>query len=86
MKALFEELRAHERASVPAFDDVVRRRTRQRTHVVVLALAAALAVLLLWPRHMKDDVAAPSITQWRAPTDALLPDNYHSVLSFEGLP
>lgn len=85
MKQLFEELRDFERATVPAFDVVMQRRTRPRKHIFVLAAAAALALLLFLPRHMKDDVVAQNITQWRAPTDALLPDNYHSVLSMEGL-
>ena len=79
LKAAFRELRAHERAGAPEFEALVveaPRRLRRPRRAWLLAsgaaLAAAIATVIWWPRHMEDDVATPSITQWRAPTDVLL--------------
>ena len=73
----FRELREHERTEAPSFDALLASaprvpRSRARFAMIAAAMAAALAAVLLWPRHMKDDVAPLSISDWRAPTDVLL--------------
>ena len=101
LNELFGELRAHERAEAPSFEDVLLRRRRpsaRARHVMVsAAMVAAVALLLFWPRHTGDDLGTLSITNWRAPTDALLdvpgrelltdlPVLHESVLDMGGTP
>lgn len=76
LKRGFQALRTHERAHAPEFEALLARAPRRRRGRWLLAggvaMAAVIATLMLWPRHMNNTVAAPSITQWRAPTDVLL--------------
>jgi len=105
----FKELRAHEQANVPAFDELLSRmrpeaaprksapKRRRRLALIAAAMAAALTAVFIWPRHITDDVAPLSITNWRAPTDVLLvtpgsdvltelPVLNESVLNLQGSP
>lgn len=72
----FRELRAHERASAPDFEELMARLPPRRRRGWMLGggvvMAAAIAAIVLWPRPMEEDVAPLSITQWHAPTDVLL--------------
>jgi hypothetical protein len=76
LRSRFEELRAQERASVPDFEALLADAPRRIRHARLLtgsvAIAAAIAAILLWPRHIHHEVAPLSITQWHAPTDFLL--------------
>jgi hypothetical protein len=76
LKSEFEELRVHERARVPDFEALLAEVPRRVRHARLLAgsvaIAAAIAAILLWPRHIHHEVTPLSITQWRAPTDFLL--------------
>lgn len=100
-RSTFGELRAYERAQTPDFEALLARAPRasaRRMSIAIgtAAIAAAAAVVLLWPRHMGDDAAPLTITQWRAPTDFLLeipnqellselPELNESVLNLEAL-
>lgn len=86
LKHEFAQLRAHERTHTPSFNAVLarapRKSRRARAWLAAGAVAAAvMAALLLWPRHIRDDVATPSITQWHAPTDVLLNTPGRNLLS-----
>jgi hypothetical protein len=78
----FADLREEESARVPEFEQVLRRRRPGRytglraiAAGAFLVLVAATVIGLLVPhgRAMRaPDAAAPSLAQWRAPTDFLL--------------
>ena len=79
LRILFDELRAVDAASAPRFDARLRttqeNRARHGWTLRVIAVAMILAVFVgvfavRRARHVAD--AAPSITQWRSPTESLL--------------
>ena len=70
LRATFDELRAADAATVPAFSLPRRRVARKLIWAVVAAAAVIVAATLVL--HRKPEPAPIDITQWRAPTDVLL--------------
>ena len=73
----FAELREEDRHALPDFARVASpRRTPVRSRVLIAAAAvgvASVAILVYTQRaERKGEVPAMSISEWRAPTDALL--------------
>ena len=80
LAAAFADLRREETRQTPPFAEVVRRgqarpsRASLPVRPLWLAAAVALAVLLgVWlGREPRPAAVAPSLTEWRSPTDFLL--------------
>ena len=80
LASAFAELRREEETRTPPFEEMVRRgRTqparatgRLGTRPLWLAAAVALAVLGIWLGLRSRHPAAPSLAEWRSPTDFLL--------------
>lgn len=82
MRAMLQEQRLRERASVPSFESVLRggelRPRRVRPAPLLLALTAAGALLLMLIRTRAGALDAPldmarQVMTWQAATDVLLP-------------
>jgi hypothetical protein len=95
LAAAFSALRREEQEQLPPFDEVVRRgRTHSlrsessRRHRLQWAVAAGivLAMLAAWlglhtPRPEVPAAPAPSLAEWRSPTDFLLETSGREILA-----
>jgi hypothetical protein len=94
LRAAFSELRREEQEHSPPFTEVVRRgrarslrsRSPQRFHLRWAAVGLVLAVLAAWlglrtPGPKVPATQAPSLAEWRSPTDFLLETSGREILA-----